>query len=394
MKNFPTKKKLLIPVIALSLVLVSSLSGCIASAFSVRTWDWGYPESDSTGTSVILSGQLIVSQNSKNWVQGFAWDTTNHANYKDYTNQVEATGYHALGFFTVMIDNLERGTEYHYRAFGESKFGDSSQGIDNSFIAGTPICKSGIAKDIGLTSCKFTGTLAHLGGADECSVWFEYGLEENNLNFRAPEEDLIMDNTGTFEVLVENLEECTTYYWRAVAQNDVSKSQELFFGMPVIYSVEIGVPQVNTVRATNIGAQSATLKGELLTLAGAESCEVWFKYGDQSPKNLQYETPPITMTENGDFSIPVNGLKPGTTYWFRAYADNGHCSDIADDVYSFTTADTIGGSGSSDDGQTRNVGGIIKTIIYNRILNFIDEDMLLELAKYYPQLQRILSRLR
>ncbi len=59
---------------------------------------------------------------------------------------------------------------------------------------------------------------AGLGGDREIRAWFEYGESEKNLNRKT--KTLILDKDGIFCLRENrNIKPCTTYYYRAVAQN-------------------------------------------------------------------------------------------------------------------------------------------------------------------------------
>ncbi|KXB08449.1 hypothetical protein AKJ56_01295 [candidate division MSBL1 archaeon SCGC-AAA382N08] len=80
-------------------------------------------------------------------------------------------------------------------------------------------------------------------------------------------------------------------------------------------------PGVETDAASNVQEDQATLNGNLTSLGGASSCNVWFEWGtDTSYGN---ETDHTAKSSTGSFpSETISGLSPGMTYHFRAIAEN------------------------------------------------------------------------
>ncbi|HDM35743.1 MAG TPA: hypothetical protein ENG09_00620 [Candidatus Syntrophoarchaeum butanivorans] len=97
---------------------------------------------------------------------------------------------------------------------------------------------------------------------------------------------------------------------------------------------------VETLSATDVGTNYATLNGNLTKLEGG-SAVVWFEYGREKGK-YTYRTENTTLTSTGNFSQKIEGIQlmPGTTYHFRACA-SGSGTVYGDDL-SFQTQDLSG----------------------------------------------------
>jgi len=63
----------------------------------------------------------------------------------------------------------------------------------------------------------FVGRLDGLGGDKEVKVWFEYGTEKDNLDKKTKE--LVLKEPQIFCIRERGVKPCTTYYYRAAAQN-------------------------------------------------------------------------------------------------------------------------------------------------------------------------------
>jgi len=96
-----------------------------------------------------------------------------------------------------------------------------------------------------------------------------------------------------------------------------------------------GLPIAWTINATNITYYSANLHGEVKNMAGAQNCQVWFRYGTNS-SNLTSKTEGYNKTSRDKFSERVTDLESNTTYYYRAYVS----TDVGTDsgaTLNFTT---------------------------------------------------------
>jgi len=82
-----------------------------------------------------------------------------------------------------------------------------------------PVVLTDIAREITNTSAVFKGTLLDTGGSTSVEVWFEYGLSSDNLTQITSHQ--VLPTEGSFEIGVFDLVPNTTYYFRAVAKNEI-----------------------------------------------------------------------------------------------------------------------------------------------------------------------------
>lgn len=93
---------------------------------------------------------------------------------------------------------------------------------------------------------------------------------------------------------------------------------------------------VETHAATGIGQRSATLNGEVTKMQGVLSLDVYFEWGEEG-QGLPQSTLPQTITAPQTFSEDVNQLNRGTTYEFRAVAEDTLGNKYTGQVRTFTT---------------------------------------------------------
>jgi hypothetical protein len=373
--------KRIIPIILASVIIgVSAFSGCVGP-WAIDTLGWEHINLE--GTSVRIWGQLTVSESSDNWNEGFVWDTEFHQNWEDYAYRVWADNHAGLGLFSLNIDNLTRTQEYHYRAFGEYLKGKSQYrvGADVTFIPGGPRVVTDNASDIGLTQATFNGNLGHMGGASSCTVYFLYGTDQNALNQQTTPE--IKTAVGPFSTPLTGLITNTTYYYKAVAENDA----DAWAG--IIRHVTPGQPLVISRQPAEIGNDHAILKGELWNTGGTATCNVWFIYSDNSPNQLDQSTSPQLMNTTGSFQAYIGNLTAGTTYWYRAVGDNGEAQGVGD-IIEFSTTPTV------EIKTTGELGKLYKPDKYT-----LDDDLaskipvrFLRIIEKYPMLIKILQEPR
>ena len=97
----------------------------------------------------------------------------------------------------------------------------------------------------------------------------------------------------------------------------------------------IFAPQVETGTAENIYRKGATLSGNI-KLTETTVVEHYGILFSELQSMAEYEEIPITTGEM-DFSVTLQDLEPGETYYFCSYAHSGH-SIIRGEVRSFTTS--------------------------------------------------------
>lgn len=95
---------------------------------------------------------------------------------------------------------------------------------------------------------------------------------------------------------------------------------------------------VSTGDATDVGATTATLSGEVTELVGIDDVDVGFEYGTDG--ELDSTVDAGTLTAADTFEAAIEELDPETTYEFRATATGGGLSAEGETV-SFTTEELV-----------------------------------------------------
>ena len=383
------KNKKCIPILLVGILIsVSFLSGCVRP-WVIDTLGWDHLNQE--GTAVRIWGRLKVTESPDNWNEGFVWDIESHKDWQDYQYRGWADNHGAVGLFSLEIPDLNRTTKYYYRAYGEYLKGQSQYGVGTefTFIPGGPRVATENASNIGLTSVTLRGNMWHMGGASSCEVSFLYGTDENALNIQTTPQTKTA--TGIYETELTDLTTNTTYYYKAIAENDA----DTWAGL--IFKVTPGRPVVVTRQPAEIGKDYAILKGELWNTGGPSTCNVWFRYSDISPNQLDQTTTPQLMNTTGPFQVNIGNLSSATKYWYRTVADNG-LAQAYGDIYEFTTTPTAQIKTTGELGKPyKPLTDIIHDDIFSRVplryINLLEKHPLVMKFLQHPRIQAILMQL-
>jgi hypothetical protein len=196
-----------------------------------------------------------------------------------------------------------------------------------------------------------------------------YGTDVNALNQQTPPQT--KTTVGPFSAPLTNLTTNTTYYYKAVAENDA----DAWSGF--ILKVTPGQPVIISRQPGEIGKNHALLKGELWNTGGTAACTVWFVYSDESPNQLDQSTPPQIMNATGAFQAYIGNLTASTTYWYRAVGDNGVAQGVGE-IIEFSTTPT---------GEIKTTGEVGKPD--KPTINILDKDLASRIpARYLDIIQK------
>lgn len=184
---------------------------------------------------------------------------------------------------------------------------------------------TGGADSITAVSAVLYGTVKDLSqsSSSSYSVGVYYGTSEDPTSSGTAQTGTI-DDDGNVTTTVTGLTTGATYYYATYV---TLQSRVTTFGE--VKSFVATSAQVATVAATGISATKATLEGQFTGVDGLddESLETGIKIAlseDEVEDGVEYSTG------------VVNGLLPGTTYWYAAYAVVGS-ETLYGDALSFTT---------------------------------------------------------
>lgn len=280
---------------------------------------------------VVSDGGLEVTE------RGICWSTSDNPSLNDETAQHNTGG---TGQYSIRLDDLSTDTEYHVRAYAKNSLGISysdTKQFTTCIETFPPSVTSVKITDITYNSAICHGEIVSDGGLPlkECGVcWSLKPAPTINEHFIVAEGTAI----GPYTVVIEDLTPETTYYVRCYAINDngTSYGEELSFSTEQLPPIIIQPPTVITEPITNITTFSAKLTGTVTDDGGAPVKERGFCFSRDSTFFLTNSNI-ICGTGIGEFTITIENLTPGTTYYVKTYAINESDYTGYGDIKRFTT---------------------------------------------------------
>ena len=158
--------------------------------------------------------------------------------------------------------------------------------------------------------------------------WFEYGRDIDNLNSETARRTT---GSGTldFTESISGLREDTTYYFRAVAENNEGEDRGSIFSFRTDEDDDDDSSELIAVTtpATLIFSSSAQLNALILS-SGSDDIEAWFEWGPTPNMTGRTNAVRISSGTSVRHLNFVTGLAPGVTYYFRAIAENSETRSI------------------------------------------------------------------
>ena len=289
-------------------------------------------------TSATLNGSLSSLGTASSVTVSFEWGTASGS----YPNATTSQTMTATGAFTYALTGLTPSTTYYLRA---KAVGDgTAYGSEKSFTTSAPptvapTVVTNSATNAATSSATLNGSLSSLGTASSVTVSFEWGTASGSYPNTTTSQT--MTATGAFTYALTGLSPSTTYYLRAKAVGDGTAygSEKSFTTSTPPVTPQTTPPTVETQEITGTGrsSNSVTLTADLTSLGTASTVAVSFVWGSTPGGPYQNETQPQLCTTTAAFSAKITGLRPGTTYYFKAKAV-GNGTTYGDEIGITTTA--------------------------------------------------------
>jgi uncharacterized protein (TIGR02145 family) len=193
-----------------------------------------------------------------------------------------------------------------------------------------PVLSTTSVSGITTTTATSGGSITSDGGATVISegVCWNTSADPTIDNNKTTENSGAVTFTGNITQLSPN----TKYYVRAFATNSAGTG----YGNSVSFSTLGNKPSSNNLSASNITINTAILNGTVNP--NFLSTTVTFEYGISSSYGSSFAAlqSPIASDADGNVSLALSALNPGTTYHFRIKAENSLGVSFSDDM-TFTT---------------------------------------------------------
>lgn len=282
----------------------------------------------------------------------FVYDTVPNINYMTSPSTSFTMITNGSGTHNATITGLVPNTTYYYRIVGNgyqyTYVGNAAQSFTTTATStSAPIMVTTAASSINNTSANLNGT--YDAQASSTNAWFEYGTTPalgstttvNNVG----------TGTGTYNDTLSGLTANTTYYFRIVGQNASGTAYGSILNFTTTNSSSgpgpsssggggsgSSIPDISTYEATGVTDDGATLNGHYN--ANGLATTTWFELS-KNRSDVEGHSATIVGTDNqgntiGDFNVNADALEVGTTYYFRAAAENAR-GTVYGTIKSFTT---------------------------------------------------------
>lgn len=284
----------------------------------------GYVEcSNVTASGADLSCKLVSSGNGTVIERGFCWSEFNEQpTLNDQVLKVPETETD----FKATLDGLEENKCYYVRAYvktkamGEEKMSYSETTSFNTLGYERPSFSNLQATDITLNGAKLSATI-NPGTATIKEKGFCYG--KGNEPTTADSKAVISGNA--FEATLSGLADNTTYYYRAYAVCQIGSKEETVYsyGAARFTTLSYKAPILSLEYPTEIGLYTAKLSATVTDEGDGKVTKRGFCWSttEYEPRIESGKHDGMCELEEGsDFAYVMKDLKPGTSYYVRAYA--------------------------------------------------------------------------
>ncbi|HXK37602.1 MAG TPA: fibronectin type III domain-containing protein [Candidatus Paceibacterota bacterium] len=277
--------------------------------------------------SATLNGYVGTNGSSYNTTRWFEYGTS-QGNLYNSTSHVNMSN---SGSISAYISNLQTNTTYYFRAVAQNSQGTvygqvlsfTTNGGGGGGYSNLPLVTTRSANNVFASAALINGYV-DANGSGSASGWFEWGTNQNLSNTTS--RTSIGSGSSNISSNLTGLSQNTTYYYRAVGQNDQGtvRGSILSFTTSNTGNTDDGAaPTAITTLPTQITGTSAMLNSLVLN-NGNDVARAWFEWG--TTQALARTTSPVSIgtAPSARHAETVYGLVSGTTYYFRVVAENSH----------------------------------------------------------------------
>ncbi len=240
--------------------------------------------------------------------------------------------------YSAKIDGLSDETTYYVR-YQISNRWVSLMAEEISEFQTTPVRTPTVTttqpKEITYNSAIVGGKIVDNGGlpVTNCGVVYSKSPNPTIENGTKVESNITKE---AYTCTLTNLDFATTYYARAYAIN----AKGTAYGEEVSFKTNGTTASLDTLSISDVTATSAVISGALLNNGGESITALGICYGVNQSPTLEDATVVNAELDGLKFSVLLNDLQKGTTYYVRAYVTNSHGTVYSDELY-FNTEMTI-----------------------------------------------------
>ena len=291
--------------------------------------------SDITTNSTRLNANLGSLGSALTVNVSFQWGTSPGGYQHETTPQVSTT----TGAFSFDLSDLTLGTTYYFRA---KAVGDgTSYGVEKHFTTLTtpPSVATSETANITAVSAKLSGNLTSLGTASSVNGSFQWGTSPGIYPNETASQ--AMTAAGSFSINLTGLQPDTNYYFRAKVVGHGTS-----YGVEGSFITLTTPPSVIASDATDITTDKAIMNANLVSLGTAEMVNVSFRWGTTTGGPYPNQTASQSTAAAGTIGLEVDGLTPGTTYYYVVEATGNGTASAAEKSFATLSPPLPVGTGS------------------------------------------------
>lgn len=288
---------------------------------------------------VLLEGEIDSDGGGDITEYGFYYSTDED----DVTDIKKRVGYDDIEegdsfTYELDMDDLDEDTTYYFVAYARNSAGidyspvkefetnGGSSGDDVPEVTTDDV-------DVGDDSATLYGTIDDDGGDDITEYGFYYGEDEDDMDKVRVGYDI--DEGDDFEEDLDDLDEDTTYYFKAYAKNSEGTGygdvESFTTGESDDDEDEDGDEPEVTTKTPKFYGNYATLYGIVEDQGDSSIREYGFCWGTDSDCDEEVEVG-SDLDEDETFSVDIDDLSSGETYYVKAYARNASGTSYGDVV--------------------------------------------------------------
>ena len=302
-----------------------------------------------------LSGSIQLTETNTAQSYGILFsELESMAEYDEYPVKDGSTSY------SVLIQNLEPGETYYYCAYASSGYSIAKSQI-KSFTttqSNAPVFNEVVLQSKDEKSCAVSTELLDDGGSELLMtgfVWGEAGSGDPTIKSNVVN---VEPQGSRLSATIKGMEPNKSYLVRAYGVN----AQGVGYSNSISVTTNTAtVPFLSDITRVDSTEVSVTVKASVLDAGLGEVSKYGFCY---SSENKNPTTDHLVIEHiHGDtkeFTAVIDGLKPETTYYFRAYAENEKGVGYSN-VIEYTTKQVLI-QGTEGDVHVEEAGGLSKFI--------------------------------
>ena len=348
----------------LSYILLCGLM-LILSACEKDTESFNFAPVVTTGTAsniyrmgATLSGSITLTETNTAKEYGILFsELESMAEYDEYPVKDGSTSY------SVLIQNLEPGETYYYCAYASSGYSIAKSQI-KSFTttqSNAPVFNEVVLQSKDEKSCAVSTELLDDGGSELLMtgfVWSEAGSGEPTIKSNVVNVEL---QGSRMSATIKGMEPNKTYLVRAYGVN----AQGVGYSNSISVTTNTAtVPVLSDIIAPDSTEVSVTVRSSIVDAGLGEVTKVGFCYSSES-KNPTTDHLVVEeihgSPESEYFAAIIEGLKPETTYYIRAYAINEKGTGYSE-TFVYATPEPTLIEGNEGDVDVVEAGGLSKFI--------------------------------